>query len=228
MTKVASDQGAKFDKKSKRMENRKEIFKDVRKGYFYDFHEFRKLGGKRFFAFSKPSELKDSRLFPTMKARTLSQKEVDLHQEFAGHVTLVLLWIKAYGEAMCDKYRLPFVKHFHGEPLAQYYEISALDGFFFKAFKGIIEKNLRKERPADRHDNYLFFSGNLKPIKKKFMENEIVGHAYLVDCNGLIRWKAHANPTEEEITHMLDCSQLLLKDARRTLDSEDKVAFHSR
>lgn len=60
------------------------------------------------------------------------------------------------------------------------------------------------------------------------MENEIVGHAYLVDCNGLIRWKAHANPAELEINHMLDCSQLLLKETKRTLNSEDKVPWNSR
>lgn len=81
---------------------------------------------------------------------------------------------------------------------------------------------------ASCKDNYLFFSGNLKSIKKKIMENEIVGHAYLVDCNGLIRWKAHANPAELEINHMLDCSQLLLKEAKRTLNSEDKVPWNSR
>lgn len=32
----------------------------------------------------------------------MSQKEVDLQQEFVGHVTLVLLWIKAYGEVWVD------------------------------------------------------------------------------------------------------------------------------
>lgn len=39
-----------------------------------------------------------------MKARTLSQKEVDLQQEFPGHVTLVLLWIKAYGEVWLESF----------------------------------------------------------------------------------------------------------------------------
>ena len=58
--------------------------------------------------------------------------------------------------------------------------------------------------------------------------NEIVGHAFLVDCNGLVRWKAHANPTEEEIKYMLDCSKLLLKDAQRTLKSDNKVASNNR
>lgn len=66
-------------------------------------------------------------------------------------------------------------------------------------------------------DSFLCFNGNIKPIKERFLENTIVGHAFLVDCNGLVRWKAHANPTDEEIKFMLDCSKLLLKDRQKTL-----------
>jgi len=228
VTKLATDQDAKKEKKRKKMETRKEIIKDISKGYFADLHEFRRSGGKRFFAFEKPSELKDSSAFPKIKARTLSQKEVDLQQAFVGHVTLVLLWIKAFGETMCDKYRLPFMEHFQEEPLAQHYEISVVDGFFFKAFSRLIESNLRKRKAVDRHDNYLFFTGNLKPIREKFLENEIVGHAFLIDSNGLVRWKAHANPTEEEIRYMLDCSKLLLKETQRTLKRNNKVVSNIR
>lgn len=27
-------------------------------------------------------------------------------------------------QVMCDKYRLPFMEHFHAEPMAQHYEVS--------------------------------------------------------------------------------------------------------
>lgn len=66
-------------------------------------------------------------------------------------------------------------------------------------------------------DTFLCFTGTSKPIKENFLENTIVGHTFLVDCNGLVRWKAHANPTDEEIKFMLDCSKLLLKDTKKTL-----------
>ena len=46
--------------------------------------------------------------------------------------------------------------HEHGVIYSIFFlQISALDGFFFKAFKGVIEKNLRKERPADRHVRFV-------------------------------------------------------------------------
>jgi len=201
----------------RRKEERKEIVKEITKGYFADLREFRSNGGKRFFALGRPSELKDSLPFPELKARNLAKKEVDLQQVFPGHVTLVLLWFRGIGEAMCDKYRLPFMQNFQTEPLAQHYEMNVVDGLFFKAFSRMFERNLRKQRAAERHDTFLCFTGNSKPIKENFLENTIVGHAFLVDCNGLVRWKAHANPTDEEIKFMLDCSKLLLKDTKKTL-----------
>ena len=54
--------------------------------------------------------------------------------------------------------------HEHGVIYSIFFflQISALDGFFFKVFKGVIEKNLRKERPADRHVRF---------VKVKFVSN---------------------------------------------------------
>lgn len=163
VTKAATVQDDKTEKKTRRKEERKEIVKEITKGYFADLREFRKNGGKRFFALGRPSELK----------------------------------------------------------------INVVDGLFFKPFSRLLEKNLRKQRPKERHDTFLCYSGNTKQIKENFLENIIVGHAFLVDCNGRVRWKAHANPTDEEIKFMLDCSKLLLKETTRTL-CENKAISLSR
>lgn len=227
VTKAATVQDDKTEKKTRRKEERKEIVKEITKGYFADLREFRKNGGKRFFALGRPSELKDSSPFPGLKTRNLAGKDIDLQKVFPGHVTLLLMWFRGFGETMCEKYRLPFVEKFHSESLAQYYEINVVDGLFFKPFSRLLEKNLRKQRPKERHDTFLCYSGNTKQIKENFLENIIVGHAFLVDCNGRVRWKAHANPTDEEIKFMLDCSKLLLKETTRTL-CENKAISLSR
>jgi len=49
-----------------------------------------------------------------------------------------------------------------------------------------------------------------------------------VDGNGLVRWKAHANPTDEEIKFMLDCSKLMLKDTYNHAGSNNNVTSNSR
>lgn len=40
--------------------------------------------------------------------------------------------------------------------------------------------------------------------------NSIAGYAYLVDREGLIRWRAHASPTEGEVRAMIKCTRKLL------------------
>ena len=47
--------------------------------------------------------------------------------------------------------------------------------------------------------------------------NIIVGHAYLVDEKGLIRWRAHATPTAQETRALLKCSKQLLDSSRTAL-----------
>lgn len=231
IAKTATIQDDKVERKmgkEARKEERREIVKEITKGYFADLREFRENGGKRFFALGRPIELKDSLPFPDLKARNLAKKEVDLQKVFPGHVTLLLLWFRGFGEIMCDKYRLPFVKSFKCEPKAQCYEVNVVDGLFFKPFSKWFERNLRAQRPVERHNNYLCFSGNAKSIKERFLENTIVGHAFLVDGNGLVRWKAHANPTDEEIKFMLDCSKLMLKDTYNHAGSNNNVTSNSR
>ncbi|XP_074626458.1 uncharacterized protein LOC141884551 isoform X2 [Acropora palmata] len=155
ITKTAAIQDDKVERKmgkEARKEERREIVKEITKGYFADLREFRKNGGKRFFALGRPSELKDSLPFPDLKARNLAKKEVDLQKVFPGHVTLLLLWFRGFGEIMCDKYRLPFVKSFKCEPKAQCYEVNVVDGLFFKPFSKWFERNLRAQRPVERHN----------------------------------------------------------------------------
>ncbi len=38
------------------------------------------------------------------------------------------------------------------------------------------------------------------------IHNSLLGYAYLLDREGLIRWRAHAQPTERELQRMIKCS----------------------
>lgn len=41
------------------------------------------------------------------------------------------------------------------------------------------------------------------------IHSSMVGYAFLLDGEGLIRWRAHATPTQEELQWMTKCTQLL-------------------
>lgn len=42
------------------------------------------------------------------------------------------------------------------------------------------------------------------------IHSSMVGYAYLLDGEGLIRWRAHATPTQEELQSMVRCTQELI------------------
>lgn len=52
------------------------------------------------------------------------------------------------------------------------------------------------------------------------IENEIVGHAFLVDRTGKVRWKAHGRPTPEEIEFMVRCTEELLRENAKSLNQK--------
>ena len=43
--------------------------------------------------------------------------------------------------------------------------------------------------------------------------NSIVGHVYLLDSCGGIRWRATATPTERELQTMLKCTKQLMNNS---------------
>lgn len=57
----------------------------------------------------------------------------------------------------------------------------------------------------------LYTGDDVGEIRKNLqIGNTFVGYVFLLDQNGRIRWRAHAPPTKQEITSLLDCSQQLL------------------
>lgn len=43
--------------------------------------------------------------------------------------------------------------------------------------------------------------------------NTIVGHVYLLDNRGLIRWRAHASPTEKELDTLVKFTRQLIENS---------------
>lgn len=58
----------------------------------------------------------------------------------------------------------------------------------------------------------MVYSGKVVPELRKTLEvhNSFLGYAYLLDKEGLVRWKAHALPTQKELQTMTACTKQLL------------------
>ncbi|EDO44976.1 predicted protein [Nematostella vectensis] len=201
--------------KEKRKQERKELVGEITKGYFSDLKELKQSGGKRFFAKDKLITEKDALVFPEFQAKNLRNRVINLRTEFPGSTTLVLMWLRAYGQIMCSKYKENFTKEFADHPDVKYFEVNVVEGWFYRLLKPFIEKSLRSQIPVKNQGNYLCYFGNTEPLKKGLVENVIVGYAFLVDSHGRVRWKAHGTPTQEELQYMTDCTNMLIRDVQK-------------
>ena len=82
--------------------------------------------------------------------------------------------------------------------------------------RSLINNNLRKQVPLDRQENFLCCYEKTKEVVKTLFENTLVGHAVLIDHTGLVRWKAHALPTEDELSFLVKCTNNLCKEISET------------
>ena len=90
-------------------------------------------------------------------------------------------------------------------------QINAVDSWFYGIFRSFIANSLRKKVSKSRQDNFLCYYGSLQELSgQDLIGNFLVGHAFLIDREGYVRWKACAKPTEEELDAMVKCTKLLL------------------
>lgn len=52
-------------------------------------------------------------------------------------------------------------------------------------------------------------------IKRIALGNSIVGHAYVLDSSGRIRWRGTATPTQRELQAMLKCTKQLISESKK-------------
>ena len=69
--------------------------------------------------------------------------------------------------------------------------------------------------------SFVCYTGQGGPKIKDLMKtiavgNSIVGHAYLLDGSGNIRWRATATPTQRELLTLFKCTKQLISESTRT------------
>ena len=86
-----------------------------------------------------------------------------------------------------------------------------MEYWFYGLFRGFISRALKNAIPKDRHDNFLCLYSSLKQLRsRELLGNIVVGHAFLIDRNGLVRWKACAEPTGDELVSLSKCTKQLI------------------
>ena len=122
-------------------------------------------------------------------------------------------------------------ENFHGK--VSTLELSLMEKKSFIWLQSWIARNLRQSLPVSRHvgskncdvdysnsqvcvaviqSSFMICTGKMASELRRALDvhNSFVGYAYLLDKEGLVRWKAHAMPTPEELQTIITCTQKLL------------------
>jgi hypothetical protein len=81
--------------------------------------------------------------------------------------------------------------------------------------RSFINNNLRKQIPLDRQESFLCCYEGTTEVVETLFENTLVGHVVLLDQAGFVRWKAHGPPTDEELSYLVNCTNILCNEMKK-------------
>jgi len=190
-------------------DSNEKIVGELKKSYWADYNAAKgETGGKTFdgtqqYAGNQGGEV------PALQAKSLAKTAiVSLPDDFSGRTTLLLVGCRAYAQPQLDAYRKAFeaAASRTGARRAQVIECWFVERMAFKWMSGVFEKSLLKQihDPTRREQTCVVTDGVEEFMKTMGVTNTIIGHAYLVDGRGRIRWKANGEATHEEIVALND------------------------
>jgi len=106
---------------------------------------------------------------------------------------------------------------------AKIVEVSIVQGSFYKLLQGVMKSTWQTSTPKERHSTTLLHFGSEEDTltfrDNLRMHNVLTAYVTLVDDQGRVRWMGSGEPTEKELTILIDCARELTKptNARRKI-----------
>ncbi|WP_269851480.1 hypothetical protein [Methanosarcina horonobensis] len=140
--------------------------------------------------------------FPEIKSKSLSGRVLTLPEEVKGKVVLVCIAFMRSTQSMINSWVQPFEQEFGKDGRFAVYEVPMINAGW-KIFSGMIDSGMRGGIPAEKHGRVVTFYGDYSGYQKTLgMENTNLAYIFLLDQEGIIRWKGqgHSSPeTEKEL-----------------------------
>ena len=185
-------------------------------GYFADFAEIKKNGGKRFAAPDGMAKPQASEPFPPMEATAIDGTS-SLRLPLPGTVTLVLLGCRGYARPMLDAYRAHFEAKCAAERGCAVVELWLVERMFFRFMSTAFVRELRTRYPEpERQKSIICYDrADVDELKSRLgVFNSITGYAYVVDKRGRVRWQCHGPPEPGELLTLERCISELVVSKR--------------
>lgn len=197
----------------KTLERRKVLIGEVTRGYFHDFNEMRRHGGKIWHAPSRLIKGEKSKYMPTIKASSLlNGLSITTTDLFVGKVSLMLVFSTRVAEEHTNTYKKPWLDAFpidRNEKI-QLVQLNTQENILKSLIVTVFRGTLRRTIPRDQQATYLISSEDLTFIRKPTgMVNATMGYAFLIDESSKIRWAACGIATEDEIKSLIEGAKAL-------------------
>ena len=149
------------------------------------------------------------KMFPKITAYSLAKTEVKLPDMAIGKVTLIAIAFVRQAQEMIDSWAILFENRFSNKEKHSYYEIPMLGGIW-KFFRGSIDGGMRAGITTEKHPNVLTHYGNYRDYTSYLLiDNLNNGHVFLLDREGLIRFRGMGFASEKDIIEMIQVAERL-------------------
>lgn len=156
--------------------------------------------------------------FPAFEAFDVDGTTVTLPPLMRSRVTLVGVSMRQLGAKNLQTWTSPFARRVHLSPRAIEHtgmlHISLVDNNFLRIFKKWLLKDLRKaETDLSLQRRSCLKIGDVADIRKTLdVTNRLVGYVFLLDHEGVIRWRGSGVATEPELADLFTTTLKLVEE----------------
>ncbi|KZS96257.1 hypothetical protein SISNIDRAFT_407428 [Sistotremastrum niveocremeum HHB9708] len=209
-----SEKKSRFLSYEHHLKQRSHLIDETKKGYFAEFNQLKKNGGKTWIA--PPVLIREdaSLYFPDMKGKMLASSGDVLHTSdmCRGKISLMGMLTTRMSESHVASFIEPTIEEYKTNPLFQLVQINLQENILKSFLVSLSLSNLRKLVPEDQQSTYLISSQNMEYDRQPLgMTNKHIGYVYLVDENLKVRWAGCGFARREERDSLRTCTGVLLK-----------------
>ena len=208
-------------KEREKVTKRKQLEKEIGQlGRGSEVKEFMQTSGKLFIADEELISAGIAPVFPKIEGGTLAESHVNILAEAKSaqaFATLVGVSFNDHATSTvgewCDAYR----DHFSVD--ASVFVCCCTDHWLLAWFGGMVRSTLRKKVPNEQHGSFvsLIDPKEIQSMQESLgIKNTLPSYVFLVDSNGLVRWRGTGSPTDTELTSLVEAGEEL----RRTRPDE--------
>jgi len=147
--------------------------------------------------------------FPEITSKSLTDRIVTLPGTAEGKVTLICVAFVRRAQSMIDSWAQPFELEFGKDSRFTVYEVPMISEAW-KVLSWMIDSGMKGGIPVEKHDNVVTIYGDYSGYQEALgMEDTNFAYVFLLDPNGIIRWKGQGYASPENIKELIETAKTL-------------------